>query len=244
MFDVEYGDPAPPAEMLKYLASLCRAYRGMAAPLVTPAVMDDLRAELMTLHEVAGEMPPTIWRQPLHYMQHFTEHIELFGSTCDVNMWTYESMFGHLKGLLKSRKDPISNVLNAWGVGFALRAVTSRLHHTKHMRVHGNPPAFTPNNRSRMDKDITLGGQRKVAQILDATKRQQVKAWCREQATYAEMARLHGVALAHPQCNTGYARLPTLFCLHPRSRTSSDQNLMSIGILPSNGIHTRSLTPI
>jgi hypothetical protein len=158
--------------MLKFLAALCRAYRLMAAPLVTPVVIDDLRAELTltTLHELSGEMPPTIWRQPLHYKQHFPEHMLLFGPTPDHCMWSYESMFGNLKGLLKSRKHPVSNVLNAWGVGFALRTVTSLLHHTKHMRVHHNPPDFTPNNRSRMDKEFTLGGRSKVAQKLDATK--------------------------------------------------------------------------
>jgi hypothetical protein len=101
---------------VKFIASMCRAYRLIVAPVVTPALIAALRAELDTLHELAGKMPPTIWRQPLHYMTHFPEQMLLFGPTGDHNMWAYESMFGDLKRLLKSRRHPIASILKACGV--------------------------------------------------------------------------------------------------------------------------------
>ena len=201
---VEYGDPAPPPEMLKFMASLCRAYRLMAAPLVTPALIADLRAELDILRALAVLLPPTICRQPLHYMQHFPEHMLLFGPTIDHCMWAYESMFGYLKGLLKSRKHPVANVLKAWALGFALQTVEGRLHHSQYMDTHHNPPDFTPDNRSRMHKDATLGTRKKAAQILDLERCAQVKAWYRQQPTYAEMERLHAAAIVRAGMNTRY----------------------------------------
>ena len=199
---------------------MCRAYRLIVAPVVTPALITALRAELATLQELAGEMPPTIWRQPLHYMMHFPEHMLLYGPTGDHNMWTYESMFGDITRLLKSRTHPVANILKAWGAGFALRTVTARLHHNKHVTHLPNPPSFTPNNRSRTDKDITLGGQRKTAQQLNGSTLEQVKAWYRLQAPYVDMARLHAAAKDDPEQSQRYPRLPVQPCLPARSPNS------------------------
>jgi hypothetical protein len=191
--------------MLKYVAALCRVYRLMASPLVTPAVIADLRAELILLHAQAALLPPMIWRQPLHYTMHFPEQMLLFGPTTDHSMWSYESMFGYLKGLLKSRKHPIANILKAWGLGFALQTIKGRLHHSKYMAANnGNPPEFTPDNRSRMHKDATLGPQKKAPHELDPTRCAQVRAWYQQQPPYAEMERLHAVAKDSPECSARY----------------------------------------
>jgi hypothetical protein len=208
-------------DLVKFIASMCRAYRLIVAPVVTPALIAALRAELDTLHELAGKMPPTIWRQPLHYMTHFPEQMLLFGPTGDHNMWAYESMFGDLKRLLKSRRHPVASILKAWGVGFALRTVAARLHHADHLLRTPNPPGFTPHNRSRTDKDITLGEEKKTAQQLSVLMRDQVKAWYRQQPTYVAMARLHLAVKEDPRTIQRYPRLLAVQpCLPARSRTS------------------------
>jgi hypothetical protein len=191
---------------------MCRAYRLIVSPVITPAVMAALRAELDTLQELAALMPPTIWRQPLHYLTHFPDQMLLFGPTVDHCMWAYESMFGDLTRLLNSRKHPIANILKSWGVGFVLGSLSARLEHAMHLFEGSNAPTFTPHNRSRTDKEVTLGVRSKTAKPLSEPVREQVKAWYRMQPTYVAMKALHGDAKANPHQTERYPRLPVCMC--------------------------------
>jgi hypothetical protein len=168
----------------------------VTAAVVTPTVIAALRAELIILHELAGNMPPTIWRQPLHYTKHFPEQMLLFGPSPDLSMWAYEDMFGHLKGTLISRKHPVLNVLKAWGNAFALRTLMAYREFMRHWAKDGVAPPFQPDNRPRLDKAVVKVGDRITGvTLLAGVKCAQVKAWHRKQAVYLGMESMHADAI-------------------------------------------------
>lgn len=183
--------------VVAYAASLSRTYRLMTAAVVTPTVIDDLCAELTILHELAGHMPPTIWRQPLHYTKHFPQQMKEFGPSPGHSMWGYEDMFGHLKANLHSRKHPVVNVLKGWGSAFALRTLTAYRDHMRLWAANGVPPPFQPNNRFRSDKSVVKVGAKIVkVTLLGGVKCAHVKAWYRQQEVYVGMEHMHASAKA------------------------------------------------
>ena len=183
---------------MAYATSLSRTYRLMTAAVVTPTVIAALRAELIILHELVGRMPPTLWRQPLHYTKHFPEQMLQFGPSPDHSMWKYEDMFGDIKGTLKSRKHPVLNVLKAWGNAFALRALTAYRGFMQRWSTDGEAPLFRPDNRPRSDKAVVKVGERKTRVTqLAGVKCAQVKEWYRKQPVYLKMETMHAEAMQH-----------------------------------------------
>jgi hypothetical protein len=178
-----------------YVTSLSRTYRLMNALVVTPTVIAALRAELVILHELVGRLPPTMWRQPLHYTKHFPEQMLQFGPTADHTMWKYEDMFGRITRSLNSRKHPVLNVLKSWGNAFALRSLTAFREFRQRFSRDRMAPPFRPDNRPRSDKGVVKVGERVTSvSHLAGVQCDQVKAWYRKQPVYLNMEAMHAVA--------------------------------------------------
>ena len=94
----------------------------------------ELLQHLRSLHETT--MPPTVWNQMYHALEHFPDQIALYGPPHTTWMYHMESMFGHLTRTLRSRSEPTPNVLQSWLVTQGIQSAQATL--------KGNNMPYTP----------------------------------------------------------------------------------------------------
>jgi hypothetical protein len=207
-------------DIVHYTASLTEVVRLLNWPVVTPAILTALEAEVEVLHRLLDNMPPTLWMQNIHTTKHYVEQMRRYGPTADYQMWAFESTFGSLTRLLKNRAVPIQNIMSAWSDKCVVQMLKSNLVAHAQTQEPGAPVPSLPKWRERSDKEVVLPARSTSVALTQSDVLAQIRTWYEQCDMYQGMQSKHTAAKNSADAKMQPGRyisntyLPVCICFH------------------------------
>jgi hypothetical protein len=104
---------------------------------------------------------PRNWTIMHHLLEHMPQEVGKFGPVRELGMFAFESMFGHLKGLVKNRALPVANIMKSWMMTKSVVLARAAINHHVQRLQYGElrmPELVPPSPETKATRRVVLLG--------------------------------------------------------------------------------------